>query len=291
MDQQFEEFQKKRLLSSYFSVIVIISIVLFLFGVLGLSVISIKSVGNSFKEKLTVSIYLKDDIKNVEINQLKNSLIMSSYIKNIEFISKDEAAIFMEEEYGEDFIDDIGYNPLVNSIDINIKANYINNRTLDSISTKILEYKFVDDIIYDRDLISIMNKNLNKIAFWIFPASIIFTLIAFLIINSSIRLSIFSKRHTIKTMQMVGATKDFIRKPFIIQNIKLSLISSIIASIGLAILIAYINQTVSIMEVLNISLLAILFVFIIILGVVISWLSTYFATQNILNLNTEKFNF
>jgi cell division transport system permease protein len=291
MDQQFEEFQKKRLLSSYFSVIVIISIVLFLFGVLGLSVISIKSVGNSFKEKLTVSIYLKDDIKNVEINQLKNSLTMSSYIKNIEFISKDEAAIFMEEEYGEDFIDDIGYNPLVNSIDINIKANYINNRTLDSISTKILEYKFVDDIIYDRDLISIMNKNLNKIAFWILPASIVFTLIAFLIINSSIRLSIFSKRHTIKTMQMVGATKDFIRRPFIIQNIKLSLISSIIASIGLAILIAYINQTVSIMEVLNISLLAILFVFIIILGVVISWLSTYFATQNILNLNTEKFNF
>jgi len=291
MDQQFEEFQKKRLLSSYLSVIVIISIVLFLFGVLGLSVISIKSVGNSFKEKLTVSIYLKDDIKNVEINQLKNSLIMSSYIKNIEFISKDEAAIFMEEEYGEDFIDDIGYNPLVNSIDINIKANYINNRTLDSISTKILEYKFVDDIIYDRDLISIMNKNLNKIAFWVLPASIVFTLIAFLIINSSIRLSIFSKRHTIKTMQMVGATKDFIRKPFIIQNIKLSLISSIIASIGLAILIAYINQTVSIMEVLNISLLAILFVFIIILGVVISWLSTYFATQNILNLNTEKFNF
>jgi len=291
MDQQFEEFQKKRLLSSYLSVIVIISIVLFLFGVLGLSVISIKSVGNSFKEKLTVSIYLKDDIKNVEINQLKNSLIMSSYIKNIEFISKDEAAIFMEEEYGEDFIDDIGYNPLVNSIDINIKANYINNRTLDSISTKILEYKFVDDIIYDRDLISIMNKNLNKIAFWILPASIVFTLIAFLIINSSIRLSIFSKRHTIKTMQMVGATKDFIRKPFIIQNIKLSLISSIIASIGLAILIAYINQTVSIMEVLNVSLLAILFVFIIILGIVISWSSTYFATQNILNLNTEKFNF
>tara|TARA_B100001113_G_scaffold134192_1_gene110072 strand:+ start:13512 stop:14387 length:876 start_codon:yes stop_codon:yes gene_type:complete len=291
MDQQFEEFQKKRLLSSYLSVIVIISIVLFLFGVLGLSVISIKSVGNSFKEKLTVSIYLKDDIKNVEINQLKNSLIMSSYIKNIEFISKDEAAIFMEEEYGEDFIDDIGYNPLVNSIDINIKANYINNRTLDSISTKILEYKFVDDIIYDRDLISIMNKNLNKIAFWILPASIVFTLIAFLIINSSIRLSIFSKRHTIKTMQMVGATKDFIRKPFIIQNIKLSLISSIIASIGLAILIAYINQTVSIMEVLNISLLAILFVFIIMLGIVISWSSTYFATQNILNLNTEKFNF
>ena len=291
MDQQFEEFQKKRLLSSYLSVIVIISIVLFLFGVLGLSVISIKSVGNSFKEKLTVSIYLKDDIKNVEINQLKNSLIMSSYIKNIKFISKDEAAIFMEEEYGEDFIDDIGYNPLVNSIDINIKANYINNRTLDSISTKILEYKFVDDIIYDRDLISIMNKNLNKIAFWILPASIVFTLIAFLIINSSIRLSIFSKRHTIKTMQMVGATKDFIRKPFIIQNIKLSLISSIIASIGLAILIAYINQTVSIMEVLNISLLAILFVFIIMLGIVISWSSTYFATQNILNLNTEKFNF
>ena len=291
MNQQFEEFQKKRLLSSYFSVIIIISIVLFLFGVLGFSVISVKSVGNSFKEKLSVSIYLKNDIKNVEINQLKNSLVMSSYTKNIKFISKDEAAIYMKEEYGEDFIDDIGYNPLVNSIDINLKANYINNRVLDSISNKILENRFVDEVIYDRDLISIMNKNLNKITYWILPVSIIFTLIAFLIINSSIRLSIFSNRHTIKTMQMVGATKQFIRKPFIIKNIKLSLISSIISSIGIAILITYINQTISIIEILNIPFLAILFVFIIILGVVISWLSTYFATQNILNLNTEKFNF
>ena len=183
MENQFEEFQKKRLLTSYFSVIMIISIVLFLFGVLGLSVISIKSVGNSFKEKLTVSIYLKEDIKNVEINQLKNSLTMSSYIKSLDFISKDEAAIFMKEEYGEDFVDDIGYNPLVNSIDINLKSDYVNNRILDSISNKILENKFVDEVIYDRDLISIMNNNLNKIAFWILPASIIFLIIAFLIIN------------------------------------------------------------------------------------------------------------
>ena len=291
MDQQFEEFQKKRLFSSYISVIIIISIVLFLFGVLGLSAISIKSVGNSFKEKLTVSIYLKEDIKNVEINQLKNSLTMSDYIKNITFISKDEAAIFMKEEYGEDFIDDIGYNPLVNSIDINLQSEYINNRILDSISKKILENKFVDEVIYDRDLISIMNKNLNKIAYWILPISIIFTLIAFLIINSSIRLSIFSNRHTIKTMQMVGATKYFIRYPFIIKNVRLSIISSIIASIALGLLIYYLNQNISILETINTIILFLLFIFIIIVGIIISGVSTYFATQNILNLNTEKFNF
>ena len=291
MDQQFEEFQKKRLFSSYISVIIIISIVLFLFGVLGLSAISIKSVGNSFKEKLTVSIYLKEDIKNVEINQLKNSLTMSDYIKNITFISKDEAAIFMKEEYGEDFIDDIGYNPLVNSIDINLKSEYINNRVLDSISNKILENKFVDEVIYDRDLISVMNKNLNKITYWILPISIVFTLISFLIINSSIRLSVFSNRHTIKTMQMVGATKHFIRRPFIIKNIQLSIISSIISSLALGGLIFYLNQNILLLEMINTMLLAILFVFIIGLGVIISGVSTYFATQNILNLNTEKFNF
>ncbi len=291
MDQQFEEFQKKRLFSSYISVIIIISIVLFLFGVLGLSAISIKSVGNSFKEKLTVSIYLKEDIKNVEINQLKNSLTMSDYIKNITFISKDEAAIFMKEEYGEDFIDDIGYNPLVNSIDINLKSEYINNRVLDSISNKILENKFVDEVIYDRDLISVMNKNLNKITYWILPISIVFTLISFLIINSSIRLSIFSNRHTIKTMQMVGATKYFIRLPFIMKNIQLSIISSIISSLALGGLIFYLNQNILLLEMINTMLLAILFVFIIVLGVIISGVSTYFATQNILNLNTEKFNF
>ena len=291
MDQQFEEFQKKRLFSSYISVIIIISIVLFLFGVLGLSAISIKSVGNSFKEKLTVSIYLKEDIKNVEINQLKNSLTMSDYIKNITFISKDEAAIFMKEEYGEDFIDDIGYNPLVNSIDINLKSEYINNRVLDSISNKILENKFVDEVIYDRDLISVMNKNLNKITYWILPISIVFTLISFLIINSSIRLSIFSNRHTIKTMQMVGATKYFIRLPFIMKNIQLSIISSIISSLALGGLIFYLNQNILLLEMVNTMLLAILFVLIIVLGVIISGVSTYFATQNILNLNTEKFNF
>ena len=291
MDQQFEEFQKKRLFSSYISVIIIISIVLFLFGVLGLSAISIKSVGNSFKEKLTVSIYLKEDIKNVEINQLKNSLTMSDYIKNITFISKDEAAIFMKEEYGEDFIDDIGYNPLVNSIDINLKSEYINNKILDSISIKILENKFVDEVIYDRDLISVMNKNLNKITYWILPISIVFTLISFLIINSSIRLSVFSNRHTIKTMQMVGATKHFIRRPFIIKNIQLSIISSIISSLALGILIFYLNQNILLLEMINTMLLAILFVLIIVLGVIISGVSTYFATQNILNLNTEKFNF
>ena len=291
MDQQFEKFQKKRLLSSYISVIIIISIVLFLFGVLGLSAISIKSVGNSFKEKLTVSIYLKEDIKNVEINQLKNSLTMSDYIKNITFISKDEAAIFMKEEYGEDFIDDIGYNPLVNSIDINLKSEYINNRVLDSISNKILENKFVDEVIYDRDLISVMNKNLNKITYWILPISIVFTLISFLIINSSIRLSIFSNRHTIKTMQMVGATKHFIRLPFIMKNIRLSIISSIISSLALGGLIFYLNQNILLLEMINTMLLAILFVLIIVLGVIISGVSTYFATQNILNLNTEKFNF
>lgn len=291
MDQQFEKFQKKRLLSSYISVIIIISIVLFLFGILGLSAISIKSVGNSFKEKLTVSIYLKEDIKKVEINQLKNSLTMSDYIKNILFISKDEAAILMKEEYGEDFIDDIGYNPLVNSIDINLKSEYINNRILDSISNKILENKFVDEVIYDRDLISIMNKNLNKITYWILPVSMIFTIIAFLIINSSIRLSIFSNRHTIKTMQMVGATKHFIRRPFIIKNIQLSIISSIISSLALGILIFYLNQNILLLEMVNTILLVILFAFIIVLGVIISGFSTYFATQNILNLNTEKFNF
>ena len=155
----------------------------------------------------------------------------------------------------------------------------------------VLENKFVDEVIYDRDLISIMNNNLNKIAFWILPASLVFTIIAFLIINSSIRLSIFSNRHTIKTMQMVGATKHFIRYPFIIKNIKLSIISSIIASLGLATLIIYLDNSISLLDMINKVLLFGLFIVILILGVIISWVSTFFATQNILNLNTEKFNF
>ena len=224
MSSSFEKHQKRRLISSYFSVILSIALVLFMLGVLGLLVLNTKSISDNFKEQVILTIYLEDTSKEVEIKQLEKSLAFTDYVKQTKFISKESAADFMKLEYGEDFLDDIGYNPLKNSIEVNLKADYVTAWRLDSISESTLKKNFVEDIKYDKDLVSLMNSNVKRLSLWILIISGIFTGIAVLLINSSIRLAVNSKRFSIKTMQMVGATKKFIRKPFIWRSIRLGII-------------------------------------------------------------------
>ena len=213
--------KKNRILSSYVSVVISISMVLFLFGLLSFSIINIKNVSKNFKESLTMSIYLKDNTKLVDLNQIKNSLITSVFVKDLNYISKEEAVSIMKTEFGEDFINELGYNPLINSFDINLMSEYVEGEKIDSISNLIKKNNFVDDIQFFGELVSMMNTNMKKITLWMFPVTIILFIISVLIINSSIRLSIYSKRFIIKTMQLVGATKNFIRRPFIIKNVLL----------------------------------------------------------------------
>ena len=289
MRSSFEKHQKRRLISSYFSVVISISLVLFLLGLLGMLVLNAKTISDNFKEKVVLTIYLNDSAKQVEIDQLQTSLSMASYVKETDYVSKEEAAEFMKNEYGEDFIDDIGYNPLQNSVDVNLKADFVTAQRLDSIAEVTLNKKFVDDVRYDKDLVAIMNSNVKRISVWVLVISALFTIIAVLLINSSIRLAIYSKRFIIKTMQMVGATKQFIRRPFIWRNIKLGIVGAIVALIGMAIVLYYIDKTFPDLELLqNKLLLGALFGGVLIIGVVITWLSTHLATQRFLNLKTDQ---
>jgi cell division transport system permease protein len=280
--------KKNRILSSYVSVVISISMVLFLFGLLSFSIINIKNVSKNFKESLTMSIYLKDNAKLVDLNQIKNSLVTSLYVKDLNYISKEEAVSIMKTEFGEDFINELGYNPLVNSFDINLMSEYVEGRKIDSISNLIQKNNFVDDIQYDRDLVSMMNTNMKKITLWMFPITIILFIISVLIINSSIKLAIYSNRFTIKTMQLVGATKKFIRRPFIIKNILLGICSSAIASSLLYFTIFYLDNKIPFIDIINNVYIIYLILAVTFLGVLITWISTYFATQKLLNLNTEK---
>ena len=280
--------KNRRLFTSYISIIVIMSIVLFLFGFFGIFFISSNSLANSFKENFSVSVFLKEDVKKIEIIQLQNELLMSNYIEKLKYISKEDAIVMMKEEYGQDFIKELGFNPLVNSIDFNLKSQYAESKLLDSISQIINEKKYVDEIIYDKNLLNLINDNIKKITFWIVPSITIFLIITFLIINSSIRLSIYSNRQLIKTMQLVGATKKFIRRPFIRTNIMLSLISSFIALTLIVLIIYNINLNISLLENLDFSAILLLFLFIIILGFLISYISTYLATQNILKIKADR---
>ena len=280
--------KNQRLFTSYVSITVIISIVLFLFGFFGIFFISSNSIANSFKENFSISIFFKENAKNIEIIQLQNELLMSSYIEKLKYISKDDALLIMKDEYGQDFIKELGFNPLLNSIDFNLKSEFVESKSLDSISAIISKKKYVDEITYDKNLINTINNNIKRISFWLIPSIVILLLITFLIINSSIRLSIYSNRQLIKTMQLVGATKSFIRKPFIKTNIFLSLISSLVSITMIISLIYYIDLNISFIDNIEIQSLFLLFIIITVLGMIISYISTFFATQNILKIKADN---
>ena len=289
MSTSFERYQKRRLISSYFSVVISISLVLFLLGLLGLLVLNTKKVADHFKEQIALTVYLKDNAKDVEIEQLKKSLAMAEYTKTSVFVSKEQAAEEQSKEIGEDFMDFLGYNPLQNSIDVHMKADYVDSEQIDKIASDITAKNFVDEVIYDKPLIALLNDNVKKISFWILVISGLFTFIAVLLINSSIRLAVYSKRFIIKTMQMVGATKSFIRRPFIWQSVKLGIIGAVLALIGMGIVLYYLNKSFPELELLRDSTLLIaLFLGVFLMGIFITWLSTFFATSRFLNLKTDE---
>jgi len=283
-----KKIKNKRLLTSYMSIVIIMSIVLFLFGFFGVFVISSNSIANSFKENFSVSIFFQDNVKQIEVTQLQNELLMSDYIDKLSYVSKESAVLIMKEEYGEDFIQDLGYNPLVNSIDLNFKSQYVEAVKIDSISEIIKKNKYVDEIVYDKNLINLINENIKRVTFWLIPSISIFLIITFLIINSSIRLSIYSNRQLIKTMQLVGATKSFIRKPFLKTNAFLSLISSFLSISLIILIINYLDNNINFLNNIEPKTIFILCLFMILLGLTISYISTFFATHNILKIKADK---
>ncbi|MEE3225815.1 MAG: permease-like cell division protein FtsX [Bacteroidota bacterium] len=289
MASSFEKFQRRRLISSYFSVILSIALVLFLLGLLGLLVLNSKKVADHFKEQIALTIYLKDDAKDVEIKQLEKTLALADYTKSTQFVSKEEAAEEHSKEIGENFMDFLGYNPLQNSIDVYLKADFVDAAQVKEIADNLLAKDFVEEVNYDQPLISLLNDNIKKISLWVMVISGVFTLIAVLLINSAIRLSVYSKRFTIKTMQMVGATTGFIRRPFIWLSMKLGMVGAVIALAGMAAVLYYLNQAFPELELLaDPVILAILFVGVFLASVLITWFSTFLATQRFLNLRTDE---
>ena len=175
MGQSFERYQKRRLISSYFSVVLSIALVLFLLGVLGVLVINTQKLGNHFKEQIKVSIFLKDNAKQVEIDQLQQSLALASYTKEAVDVSKEDAAAMLKEEIEEDFLDFLGYNPLKNAIDLNLKADFVNEEKLEEIVSEITQKSFVAEVNYDQPLVGLLDNNIKKISFWILILSAFMT--------------------------------------------------------------------------------------------------------------------
>ena len=289
MSSKFESYQNRRLRSSYFSVVISIALVLFMVGFLGLVLLKSSQVANHFKEEIVITLFLKNETSKEQIKNLRNSLKKEEFTSNIVFIDKEEAAKFYTKDLGEDFIAYLGTNPLKNSIDIYLKPDFVTPLKMEQISKKFQKNSFVFEVSYDKTLVTFLTQNIQKVSFWLFIISSFFGLIALILINSSIRLSIYSKRFNIKTMQMVGATKRFIRKPFLWRSVKLGFLGAFISFLGLGIVIYYIDKKIPTLELLSdYSVMIYISSGIVIVAFIISWLSTFFATQRFLNLQTEE---
>jgi cell division transport system permease protein len=288
MASSFETYQKRRLISSYFSVIVSIFLVLFLLGALGLFVINSKKITNDFKENIPMTVFFKNEAKDSVLNMFDAEMKNARYIKEYAFVHKDSAAKNNVDIVGKDFMEFLGFNPLQNSFDINLKGDYVVADSIKKIEHDIKKNDMVSEIIYDKQLVDLVNDNVKKISFWMLIISAFLAIVAMLLINSSLRLSIYSHRFTIKTMQMVGATKSFSRKPFIWRSIKLGLIGSLLAIFALLGAVYYIDD---LLPSLHLSKdyfsLGIVFGSVLFVGIIITWISTFFATQRFLNLRTD----
>lgn len=288
MASSFENYQKRRLISSYFSVILSIFLVLFLLGTLGLFVINSKKITTDFKENIPMTVFFNNEASDSVLSAFDTKMKNSLYIKEYAFVHKDSAAKNNVDIVGKDFMEFLGFNPLQNSFDINLKGEYVVNDSIKTIEQDIKKNVMVSEIIYDKQLVDLVNDNIKKISFYILIISGFLAVIAMLLINSSLRLSIYSHRFTIKTMQMVGATKSFIRKPFVWRSVKLGLFGAGLAIVALLALVNYVDGLLPSLQIAkDYFSLGIVFSGIILVGIIITWISTFFATQRFLNLRTD----
>ncbi|RTY70518.1 ABC transporter permease [Flavobacterium sp. GSP27] len=288
MSSSFDNFQKRRLISSYFSVVLSVFLVLFLLGILGLFIINSKKLANDFKENIAMTVFFKNEANDTILKAFGTELKASHFVKSYDYVTKEAAAKQHTDIIGEDFLVFLGENPLQNSYDIHLKGDYVVKDSITKIEASLRKNAMISDIVYDKQLVNLVNDNIKKVSMWILIISGFLSFIAVLLINSSLRLSIHSNRFIIKTMQMVGATKSFIRKPFVMRSIKLGMIGAFLAIIALTGVLIYIETSFPNLGILeDKALIGLVLLSVLGIGILITWLSTHFATQRFLNLRTD----
>ncbi len=292
MSQKQDKFNKRRLRSSYLSVVISMTLVLFLIGLLSTVLYHSKSIANKVQENIAFTVLLKPEAKLVAVKQFQRQLELSEHVKKTEFISKEEAAEKLQADLGEDFIEFLGFNPLTDAIDIHFQAYYTQTTEAESIEKELLAINIVQEVVYDKSLLKLLKDNLKKVSYILLLLSLVFSLIAIALINSSIRLTIYSKRFLIKTMQLVGATKSFIRKPFIWKSLQHGFIASLITIVSIELLIQYsVNLLPEIQRLHNTNAQIMLYSSILLMGLFIPWICTYFAVRKYLKLTTDELHY
>ncbi len=284
-----ENFQRRRLRGSYLSVILSVSLVLFTLGLLGLVMLYAQKLGQQVKENIGFTIYLDDDVKDVDVQRLQKAIDISDYALSTEYISKEDAAESLKADLGEDFLEYLDYNPLLASIEVKVQSEYAHPDSLASIKTVLSKSSKIKEITYEESLVQIVQDNIQRIGALMLGFSLLLLVVAIALINNSIRLSIYSKRFLIKSMQLVGATQGFIRKPFVQRGIVHGIYSALIAILLIMGIMYYSQQYLpDLIQFQDIEILAYLFVIVLVLGIVISWVSTSLAVRKFIRTRSDK---
>jgi len=288
MAKRENRYYRRKIHTSYVTTVISITLVLFMMGLLGMLILHAKNLSDYVKENIGFTIMIKDNVKEAGILDFQKRLDIQSFVKSTEYIPKEKAAVMLKKDLGEDFIGFLGYNPLLPTIDLRLKAEYATMESVAGIEKKLMSNPEVKEVFYQKSLVEMVNQNIEKISFILLGFSLVLLIISIALINNTIRLTVYSKRFIIRSMQLVGATKGFIQKPFLVSGILNGLISAILA-IGLLMVVLYfaIQQFPDLLKVQSLPMYLILIGFVLLLGILISWLSTYFAVRKFLHMKTD----
>ena len=288
MKNKKEKYERRRVRSSYVSVVVSTTLVLFVAGLIGLLVLSTDKLSAHIKENFAVGVTLKSTAKEQDVKQLMRSIEVSDYAKGAAYVSRKDALETLKADLGGDFVDFIGENPLSDKIDVFFKAPYAQSATVDSVSAELMKNELVASVDYNRLMLDEINSNIRAIGLWLSVFAALFLVISVLLINNSVRLTIYSKRFTIKTMQLVGATRQFISRPFITRLLLNGLLSAFIAIAMLSGIIYYLYRWQSEYRIIiDFEMIGILFAAVIAISAVINVLSGRFAIRKFLRMDAE----
>ena len=288
MGKKEDSIISRRLKSSYLTTIVSITLVLFAVGLVALLMLHARKLSDYVKENISFTVIINKNVKSADIIEIQKKLDANPYVKSTEFITEDKAAQMFQKDLGEDFVKTLGYNPLNNSIEVHLKAEFANADIFSKIEKDLLKNENVKEVYYQKSLVNLVNDNIKKISLVILSFCLLLLLIAIALINNTIRLSVYSKRFLIKTMQLIGATESFIRWPFLRSSLIYGLISSFL-SILMLLVVVFISrkQIPDIVSLQNIDMFLILFGSVIITGIIISVLSTYLAVHKFLKSKVD----
>ncbi len=280
---------KRKIINSYFVSTLSITMVLFLVGLMSLLFLNVKQVNNFIRENIGITLVLSEDIRQVDLLKLQKLLSAQPEIKSVDIVDAETAAQEFSEELGEDFVDFLEYNPLSATMDLKLFAAYTRKDSIAKLESKFEQLPNVEEVYYQRNLVSLINSNSRKISLVLIAlAGIMLTMFSALI-NNTIRLSIYSKRFILKTMQLAGATQGFIRRPFVIKAVIHGLVGALLANILLVIVVySYYTNFNEMFAFEFVEIMIILGVVVFVFGILISWLSTVLAVNKFLRLHYDE---